>query len=280
MRLSILAGMGLVGFVVGGWLVGRDENDEAIAKDFKKFEGTWALVSAVKDGKDLSEEEVSKTKIRLYGNTFLFPDASGVGTSPKGITKLNPNKNPKWIDATPDSEDGQGKASLGIYEFGGEGYKVCFAPPGKDRPTAFESKPGSENNLQYWKLFGADAKSKLDKKAIQGKHMMVRGEEKGEALSEEAVKVSNITVKGDIHNVKAGETIIIGSHTLLATKTPAEIDSHDSEGPFKGKSMKGIYKIDEEGWTVCFAPPGKDRPKEFTTKSGTGLLLHVWKKID
>lgn len=150
-----------------------------------------------------------------------------LASSPRGITKLNPNKNPKWIDATPDSEDGQEKLPSVSTKLVAKDTRYVL-PPGKDRPTAFESKPGSENNLQYWKLFGADAKSNKDKKATQGKHMMVRGEEKGEALSEEAVKVSNITVKGDIHHVKAGATIIIGSHTLLATKTPAEIDSHDS----------------------------------------------------
>ncbi len=280
MRNILVTGLGLAGFVVGGFLVGRDAKDEAIAKDQRKFEGTWALVSGVKDGKDQPAEEVSNTKIRLHGNTFMFPDASGVGTSPRGVSKLDPSKNPKWINAIDDSIDGQGKVSLGIYEFGGEGFKVCFAPPGKARPTAFESKSGSEHNLQFWKRFANDEKSRKDKKALQGKQILVRGEDKGKVLSDDVVKTGSITIKGDTHHVKVGETIIAGSHTLLATTTPGELDAHDTEGPFAGKSMKGIYKIDEEGWTVCIAPPGKDRPKEFTTKSGTGVLLHVWKKVD
>ena len=40
----------------------------------------------------------------------------------------------------------------------------------------------------------------------------------------------------------------------------------------------GIYKYENGEFTVCFAAPGKDRPKEFTTKSGTGEFMHVWKK--
>ena len=52
----------------------------------------------------------------------------------------------------------------------------------------------------------------------------------------------------------------------------------DTEGPFKGKTTLGIYKLEGDEFTVCFAPPDKDRPKEFTTKSGTGVLVHVWKR--
>jgi hypothetical protein len=29
---------------------------------------------------------------------------------------------------------------------------------------------------------------------------------------------------------------------------------------------------------VCFAPPDKERPKEFSVKAGTGDYIHVWKK--
>ena len=29
---------------------------------------------------------------------------------------------------------------------------------------------------------------------------------------------------------------------------------------------------------VCFAAPGKDRPKEFSAKAGAGEFIHVWKK--
>lgn len=33
---------------------------------------------------------------------------------------------------------------LGIYEFGEETRRMCFAPPGKERPTVFAFTPGSE----------------------------------------------------------------------------------------------------------------------------------------
>lgn len=52
----------------------------------------------------------------------------------------------------------------------------------------------------------------------------------------------------------------------------------DTEGPFKGKTTLGIYKLEGNQFTVCFAPPGKERPTEFSTTSGTGQFIHVWKR--
>ena len=42
-----------------------------------------------------------------------------------------------------------------IYEFVGEDrYRICFAPPGKYRPTGFATRPGSGHLLHVWKRAG------------------------------------------------------------------------------------------------------------------------------
>ena len=116
--------------------------------------------------------------------------------------------------------------------------------------------------------FGGDAKTELKK--LEGTWSMVSGEAKGEKLPESTIKSAKLTIVGDKHTVKVGEDTIIGTHKLDPTKKPKAIDAMDIEGPFKGKTTFGIYKVEKGVFTVCFAPPGKDRPKEFTTKSGTG----------
>jgi uncharacterized protein (TIGR03067 family) len=121
-----------------------------------------------------------------------------------------------------------------------------------------------------------DAEKELKK--AEGVYVMVAGEAKGEKLPEKIVKTGTLTIQGDKHTVKLGDDSIIGTHKLAPTKKPKEIDATDTEGSFKGKTYLGIYKLEKGEFTVCFAPPGKDRPKEFTTKSGTGEILHVWKK--
>jgi len=98
--------------------------------------------------KKVSEEEAKNTLITISGSDFVFPNDSKIGTSAKGTVKLDATKNPKWIDAI-SSKDGA--KSLGIYEFVDDGYRVCFAEPGKDHPKDFSAKSGSGNNLQVWK---------------------------------------------------------------------------------------------------------------------------------
>jgi len=128
-------------------------------------------------------------------------------------------------------------------------------------------------------LIAAEAQDdQKELKKLEGTWVMVSGEAKGEKLSEQTVKNATLTIVGDKHTVKVGEDTLIGTHKLVPTKKPKEIDVTDTEGPFKGKTLLGIYKLGKGEFTVCFAPPGKGRPKKFTTKSGVAEIFHVWKK--
>src|SRR5437773_2528929 len=62
-------------------------------------------------------------------------------------------------------------------------------------------------------------------------------------------------------------------------KSPKEIDSLYTSGPASGKTVKGIYKIEGDTITYCWAEPDKDRPKEFESKSGAGVTLMVLKRV-
>ncbi|OWK43784.1 TIGR03067 domain-containing protein [Fimbriiglobus ruber] len=142
---------GLFVGTVGLLLVSANAPADDAAKDLEKLRGTWLLVSAERDGKKLPEDEVKKTKISFEKDAFVFPDAKEIGTSHKGIIKVYPDKTPKWMDSTDTTETGKDSLSLGLYALDGDDYKVCFAPPGKPRPTTFSSKPGSGHILQVWK---------------------------------------------------------------------------------------------------------------------------------
>ena len=120
--------------------------DPASKKDLNGLQGTWKLVSAMKDGEALPEDKVKNTSIVIKDDTFVFPESAEYATSKEGTIKLDATKKPKHMDAT-DRE----KVMLGIYKLDGDRYKVCFAPTGKPRPSEFASKPGSGNLLQVWK---------------------------------------------------------------------------------------------------------------------------------
>jgi uncharacterized protein (TIGR03067 family) len=107
---------------------------------------------------------------------------------------------------------------------------------------------------------------------------MVSGELNGEMITDDILKSTSLKMDGNKHFGKVGESSITGTHKLNPNKSPKEIDSRHVEGPLKGQSYLGIYKIENDVWTVCFAPPGKPRPRDFSTKAGSDVFVHVWKK--
>jgi uncharacterized protein (TIGR03067 family) len=140
-RLLMIAALGL--------LLGAC-NRQATAKtpktDLDRLRGTWNLVSAMQDGNALPEDKVKQTTIVFKGDTFRFPQSAEYATSRAGTIKLDETKRPKEMDAISTEKE----VMLGIYALEENGYKVCFAPAGKPRPTEFTSAPGSGQILQVW----------------------------------------------------------------------------------------------------------------------------------
>ena len=127
-------------------LAGCNRQAAAPKTDLDRFQGTWNLVSAMQDGKALPKDKVKQTIIVFKGDTFLFPGSAEYATSRSGTIKLDETKTPKEMDAISTDKE----VMLGIYRLEENGYKVCFAPAGKPRPTEFASTPGSGQILQSW----------------------------------------------------------------------------------------------------------------------------------
>ena len=142
------------GFLVVGTLLSAivafatadDAKDEGIKKDRKQIEGTWQVVSLEINGKKFTKEDAKAlTVVNGADGTWSLRD-KGEERS-KGTSTFDPTKKPKTIDFTPTIGDEKGKKCLGIYELGAKTRKLCFAPPGQDRPTEFSSTPGSHHFL-------------------------------------------------------------------------------------------------------------------------------------
>jgi uncharacterized protein (TIGR03067 family) len=139
MQLLMIAAVGVV-------LAACNRQAPAPKTDLDRLQGTWNLVSAMQDGKALPEDKVKQTTIVFKGDTFRFPGSAEYATSRAGTIKLDENKTPKEMDAISTEKE----IMLGIYRLEEYGYKVCFAPAGKPRPTEFSSAPGSGYILQSW----------------------------------------------------------------------------------------------------------------------------------
>jgi uncharacterized protein (TIGR03067 family) len=136
-------------------------------------------------------------------------------------------------------------------------------------------------------LLAADAKDEdfqKELKKLEGTWVLISGEVDGKKVSDEHVKKSKITFKGTAVAVdtphQSSETIKSTITKLDATKTPHEMHWTREVGPSVGKTMKAVYEfMGPDQIRFCFDPSGKETPKEFKTKEGSGHVLHVWKRV-
>jgi uncharacterized protein (TIGR03067 family) len=135
--------------------------DDEAKKEYARFEGTWRFTSLEIEGTRLPEDASKGTRLIIAGQNFTLKEGA---TTVKGTYKVDLGKKPKEIDVTFDDGPDKGKTVHGIYELDGDTYRVCIGLPGKSRPTAFESKPGTGHVLEVLTREKLPAKEKAGKK--------------------------------------------------------------------------------------------------------------------
>jgi uncharacterized protein (TIGR03067 family) len=60
---------------------------------------------------------------------------------------------------------------------------------------------------------------------------------------------------------------------LHPSTEPKGIDLTWAEGANKDKRQLGIYRFEADTLTICVGPIGKERPKAFESKEGSGSSL-------
>jgi uncharacterized protein (TIGR03067 family) len=78
---------------------------------------------------------------------------------------------------------------------------------------------------------------------------------------------------------KDGKPLYAGTVRVDPGAKPAAIDFEHAEGALKGKTWKGIYRLDGDTLTTCDNAPNLDqrRPPAFEAKSGSGYVLITFK---
>jgi uncharacterized protein (TIGR03067 family) len=134
--------------LVGTAVAADQPKDDASKKDLEKMQGDWAAVSMVVNGQVLPDDDAQALFRTVKGNdytVFRFSAARG-----KGTFTIDATKKPRTIDFQPMSPKDKLPPMLGIYEFDGDKLKMCYASPGKDRPTTFDAKEGSGHTCIVW----------------------------------------------------------------------------------------------------------------------------------
>lgn len=139
----------LVMALVAVTLLAPDAPTDAVKKELDRFQGEWVLVSSARDGMKTPESEVKLFRLMVKGTDYtILRDGKTVG---RGQLKVDPSKTPRTIETVSTEGADKDQKMLGIYEWNGKEQRVCFARPGKPRPTEFTAKAGSGNLLAVWK---------------------------------------------------------------------------------------------------------------------------------
>ncbi len=128
----------------------------------------------------------------------------------------------------------------------------------------------------------AAAGARDDKKEmakLEGEWTMVSGEASGMSMPREMVKTGKRVARDGETTISFGGRLYFKAKFRIdPSKKPKTIDYTMTEGPTKGKTHLGIYKLDGDTVTFCFAAPDKERPTDFTAKEGSKRTLSVWKR--
>ena len=117
--------------------------------DLKLVLGTWDVASVLKDGKEVPLPSEGKVRLTLKEDGYTI--TVGDKTVEKGTCKFVADKTPKAVDIMPTEGPDKGKTVPAIYEVKGDEMRACAAEPGKERPTDFTAREGSQRTLSVWK---------------------------------------------------------------------------------------------------------------------------------
>jgi uncharacterized protein (TIGR03067 family) len=111
----------------------------------------WQGVSVIRDGKALpaADAKAARATTEATADGCNFTLELGGRMVMKGTYKVNKSTTPMQVDMVTSAGAGKGLGVQlkGIYEVKGDTLKICYAPAGQPRPTAFTSEPGSGNQL-------------------------------------------------------------------------------------------------------------------------------------
>jgi uncharacterized protein (TIGR03067 family) len=124
----------------------------------------------------------------------------------------------------------------------------------------------------------ADA-NKQDRAAMQGDWALATMISDGQVIPDDDCQGLFRTMKDDHYSVFRYDKVIgKGTFFVDATQRPRSIDFRPASASAGGKPILGIYKIEDGKLKICYARPGLDRPKDFSSTEGSKLTLSVWQR--
>jgi uncharacterized protein (TIGR03067 family) len=260
--------------------------------DLERLQGDWNIAALEMEGRNSPS---MGAKILVKGDRFV---SIGMGATYEGRLHVDTGRNPKQIDLIFESGPEKGNTAYGIYHIEDDDtWKICFTTHGTNRPQMFSTRPGTGHAYEILKREGsAGAQAEPQAAAgaavevpagnpehlapLQGEWSLVSGTVDGQPFDKSMLKVGKrITRSNETTVAFAGQVYMKAKFSVDPTSSPKTIDYVVIEGANKSQTVHGIYETDGKTLTVISAPPGKPRPKEFSSKPGDGTTLTTWKQV-
>jgi len=101
----------------------------------------------------------------------------------------------------------------------------------------------------------------------------------GEVSSQSKTQTWVLVVERDVYNPGSRETSIEYTIRIDPTRQPKAIDFTPSEGPLRGRTLRGIYRLEGSTLTICRAlDPAAERPARFASEVDSEVVLIVWRR--
>jgi uncharacterized protein (TIGR03067 family) len=89
---------------------------------------------------------------------------------------------------------------------------------------------------------------------------------------------TELTLSKDTYEFPKGINRISKKGAVKIDEAKGTIDFTPEDGPAKGKTLPGIFKVDGDTLTLCFTSAGGERPKEFKSDDRNTVLATYERK--
>jgi len=112
-------------------------------------------------------------------------------------------------------------------------------------------------------------------KELEGTYTVTSMEKAGKPAPKDITDTLKVTIKGDEFVIVIGGDEKKAKVKVDPAAKPASIDITPSDGPEKGKSFPGIYKVEKGEVTITFVEKEKgERPKDFKSE-GDAIVVKL-----
>ena len=124
--------------------------DDAAKKDLKALQGTWIIAAMEVNGMDVPANKLEGTVLTIKDDRYTIKIKDKVINT--AVIELDPKKDPKQLNMTPQEGAGKDKQHKAIYKIDGDTFKLARGLNAEqERPDQFATWPGTNYFVITWK---------------------------------------------------------------------------------------------------------------------------------